>query len=75
MNFEKYRKQLENNSCTKSGKFFRMYNEFPTMLAILIVGYVITKTFSPLFTIIIVLLFTFISYMIMKPKKAKKDEL
>ena len=44
---EKYRKQLENNSCTKSGKFFRMYNEFPTMLAILIVGYVITKTFSP----------------------------
>ena len=72
---EKYRKQLENNSCTKSGKFFRMYNEFPTMLAILIVGYVITKTFSPLFTIIIVLLFTFISYMIMKPKKAKKDEL
>jgi len=72
---EKYRKQLENETCEKSGKFFRMYNEFPTMLAILIVGYVITKTFSPLFTVIIVLLFTFISYMIMKPKKAKTDEL
>ena len=72
---EKYRKELEADVCKKSGKFFRMYNEFPTMLAILIVGYVITKTFSPLFTLIIVLLFTFISYMIMKPKKAKTNEL
>lgn len=66
---ETYRKQLENNICKKSGKFFRMYNEIPTMLAILIVGYVITKTFSLLFTIIVILLFLFISYKIMKPKK------
>lgn len=69
---EKYRKELENDTCKKSGKFFRMYNEFPTMLAILIVGYVITKTFSILFTLIIVLLFVYISYVIMKPKKEKK---
>ncbi len=68
---ETYRKQLEDDSCTKSGKFFRMYNEMPTMLAILIVAYVITKSFSLLFSAIIILLFTYISYVIMKPKKAK----
>ena len=68
---ETYRKQLEDNSCTKSGKFFRMYNEMPTMLAILIVAYVITKSFSLLFSAIIILLFAYISYVIMKPKKAK----
>jgi putative membrane protein len=68
---ETYRKQLENDSCTKSGKFFRMYNEMPTMLAILIVAYVITKSFSLLFSAIIILLFAYISYVIMKPKKAK----
>ena len=66
-----YRKQLANGRCKKSGKFFRMYNEQPTLLAILIVTYVITKTFSILFTAIIVILFAFISYMILKPKKAK----
>ena len=69
---EKYRKELENNLCIKSGKFFRMYNEMPTMLSILIVAYVITKSFSILFTGIIVLLFGYISYVILKPKKEKK---
>ena len=68
---ETYRKQLENDSCAKNGKFFRMYNEMPTMLAILIVAYVITKSFSLLFSAIIILLFAYISYVIMKPKKAK----
>ena len=68
---EKYRKELEANVCKKSGKFFRMYNEMPTMLAILIVAYVITKTFSILFTAVIVILFGYISYVIMKPKKEK----
>ena len=68
---EYYRKQLENNKCVKSGKFFRMYNEQPTMLAILIVTYVITKTFSILFSVIIISLFALISYMILKPKKDK----
>jgi protoporphyrinogen IX oxidase len=71
---EYYRKQLANGSCKRSGKFFRMYNEQPTLLAILIVVYVITKSFSLLFTIIIILLFAFISYMIMKQKKSKKPE-
>ena len=71
---EKYRKELENNLCIKSGKFFRMYNEMPTMLSILIVAYVITKSFSILFTGIIVLLFGYISYVILKPKKEKKYE-
>ena len=68
---EKYRKELEFDKCTKSGKFFRMYNEMPTMLSILIVAYVITKSFSLLFSAIIILLFAYISYVIMKPKKAK----
>ena len=68
---EKYRKELEFDKCTKSGKFFRMYNEMPTMLAILIVTYVITKTFSILFSSLIVILFGYISYVIMKPKKQK----
>ena len=68
---EKYRKELEADVCKKSGKFFRMYNEMPTMLAILIVAYVITKTFSILFTAVIVILFGHISYVIMKPKKEK----
>ena len=67
---EKYRKELEADVCKKSGKFFRMYNEMPTMLSILIVGYVITKTFSILFTAIVILLFAYISYIIMKPKRA-----
>ncbi len=71
LSLNKYRKKLENDTCKKSGKFFRMYNEMPTMLSILIVGYVITKSFSILFTAIIVILFAYISYVIMKPKKAK----
>ena len=68
---EKYRKELNHDICKKSGKFFRMYNEMPTMLAILIVGFVITKSFSLIFTSIIIILFAYISYVIMKPKKVK----
>lgn len=68
----KYRKQLEKDSCKKSGRFFRMYNEIPTMLAILIVAYVITKSFSIIFTIITIILFAFIAYKIMNPKKEDK---
>ena len=68
---EYYRKQLSTNSCTKSGKFFRAYNEVPTLLAILIVTYVITKNIPIIFSIGITLFFVFIIYMIMrnKPKK------
>ncbi|HIP20912.1 MAG TPA: protoporphyrinogen oxidase HemJ [Sulfurimonas sp.] len=43
MNF--YRKQLENDECQKSGKFFRMYNELPTILMMLIVAMVVLKPF------------------------------
>lgn len=68
---EKYRLQLQNDTCKKSGKFFRMYNEIPTMLAILIVAYVITKTFSILFTLLTIALFAFISYKIMQVKGEK----
>ena len=71
LSLEYYRKALYEDRCNKSGKFFRMYNEMPTMLAILIVTYVITKNFSILFTFIIIALFAFISYMILKPKKVK----
>ena len=68
---EKYRKELVNNNCQKNGKFFRMYNEMPTMLSILIVDYVITKSFSLIFTLITIILFAYISYVILKPKKGK----
>lgn len=73
LSLEKFRKELENNTCKKNGKFFRMYNEMPTMLAILIVTYVITKNFSIIFTLIVILLFAFISYKILQVKKAKSD--
>lgn len=63
-----YRKQLENNTCSKSGKFFRAYNEIPTLFAILIVTYVIVKTVSLIFTLLMTLLFAFIIYMIMRKK-------
>lgn len=66
-----YRKKLENNKCNKSGKFFRAYNEVPTLFAILIVTYVVVKTVSLTFTLLMTLLFAFIIYMIMKPKGTK----
>jgi len=43
MNF--YRKQLEKDECQKSGKFFRLYNEVPTILMMLIVAMVVIKPF------------------------------
>ncbi len=36
-------KKFEADSCTKSGKFFRAYNEIPTLLMILIVIMVMVK--------------------------------
>jgi putative membrane protein len=64
-----YRKQLENDSCTKSGKFFRAYNEVPTLLAILIVTFVIMKSIPLIFSIGITLFFAFVIYKIMGSKK------
>lgn len=39
------RKKLEQDACDKSGKFFRIYNEVPTILLLLIVAMVIVKPF------------------------------
>lgn len=39
------RLKLLDDSCDKSGKFFRVYNEVPTILLLLIVGLVIFKPF------------------------------
>ena len=68
---EVYRKQLENGTCIKSGKFFRAYNEVPTILAILIVTFVILKDIPVVFSVGITLFFLFIMYMIIKPKQEK----
>ena len=39
------RRKLEKDMCDKSGKFFRIYNEIPTILMIVIVVMVIVKPF------------------------------
>lgn len=41
----RWRKQLEVGSCTKSGRFFRIANEVPTVLMIAIVGLVVVQPF------------------------------
>jgi putative membrane protein len=63
---EYYRVQLEKDNYIKSGNFFRAYNEVPTLLSLLIVGYVITKTFSILFTVIVLLIGLYIIYKVRK---------
>ena len=40
-----YRKLLEDGRCTKSSKFFRLWNEIPTLLMLLIVAMVVVKPF------------------------------
>lgn len=40
-----YRKQFLEDRCTKSGKFFRVYNEVPTLLMLAIVAMVVFKPF------------------------------
>jgi putative membrane protein len=58
-----------NNSCTKNGKFFRAYNELPTLLAILIVTFVITKSIPIYFSIGVSLFFIVIMIVILNKKK------
>ena len=41
----RYRNQFLENKCFKTGKFFRMYNEVPTILLMVVVGLVIFKPF------------------------------
>lgn len=42
---DKYRKEFLEDRCSKSGKFFRMYNEIPTILMLVIVAMVVIKPF------------------------------
>ena len=65
---EYYRKILEKDECKKSGQFFRAYNEVPTLFAILIVVFVITKTVPLYFSIGITLFFSFVIYKILTLK-------
>ena len=40
-----FRQQFLDGTCEKSGKYFRIYNEVPTLLILVIVGMVIFKPF------------------------------
>ncbi|WP_291951908.1 protoporphyrinogen oxidase HemJ [Campylobacter sp.] len=40
-----YLRQLHNDTCKKSGKFFRIYNEIPTILFIIIAIMMVVKPF------------------------------
>jgi putative membrane protein len=40
-----YRKKLLNDDCDKSGKFFRVYNEVPTILLLMIIAMVVIRPF------------------------------
>jgi len=64
-----YRKQLLTDTCQKSGKFFRAYNEFPTLISILIVTYAILKDVPFVFTGFMIALFAFIAYVLLKHAK------
>ena len=66
---EYFRKLLEADKCIKSGQFFRAYNEVPTLLSILIVTYVVTKSIPIWFSIGITLFFGFVIYKIFTLKK------
>ncbi len=39
------RKKLEKDECNKSGKFFRFYNEVPTLLLLVIIAMVVIRPF------------------------------
>ena len=66
-----YMNQLKQGIYTRSGNFFRAYNEIPTILSLFIVAYVITKTFSLLFTVITLVVGSFIVYKVYKQKEKK----
>ena len=69
-----FRKALKEDACTKSGQFFRAYNEVPTLFAILIVVFVIMKSIPVYFSIFITLFFGFIIYKILTKSVSKRDE-
>ena len=74
LSLEFFRKKLENDECKRDGKFFRAYNEVPTILSILIVTFVVLKSIPVAFSVGITLFFAFIMYMIVKPKKNINNE-
>ena len=41
----KYLKELQEDRCEKDGKFFRMFNEIPTIIMFIIVALVVVKPF------------------------------
>jgi putative membrane protein len=63
-----YRKQLLQEKCRKTGKYFRAYNEVPTLIAIYVVVFVVTKGIPVYFTIAITVFFAFIIYKILTKK-------
>ena len=63
---EVYRKQLSNNVCRKSSKFFRVYNEIPTLLVILIVVSVVTKNLYIYFNVSIFMLLALVIFILIK---------
>jgi putative membrane protein len=65
----KLRKILEQDIYDKNGQYFRAYNEVPTLFAILIVTFVITKSIPVYFTIGITLFFGFIIYKILTKRQ------
>ena len=65
---EFFRKILKDDNCMRSGQYFRAYNEVPTLLSILIVVFVITKSIPIYFSILITLFFMFIIYKILTKK-------
>ncbi len=67
-----YRKKLAEDPTLHDGQFFRAYNEVPTLLYLLIVAYVITKSTLPLYTLAVIALFGFIIYKIATLKKDPK---
>jgi len=69
---EYYRVKLDKHECSRDGQFFRAYNEIPTLFSLLIVGYVITKSLLPIYTLVVIVLFGFIIYKIKTLKKNKK---
>ena len=69
---EYFRKVLLTDSCTKTGQFFRAYNEVPTILAILIVVFVILKYIPIYFSVGITAFFGFIIFKILTKKSKKR---
>ncbi|MFZ9658932.1 MAG: CopD family protein [Arcobacteraceae bacterium] len=65
---ESFRKVLADDKCIKNGQYFRAYNEVPTLFAILIVVFVVTKSIPIYFSIGITLFFIFVIYKILTKK-------